>query len=204
MSTVEAVRSARRAVAIVAHPLRARILGRAQQPVSASELARQLGQPRQRVNYHVRQLARAGFLRPAAQQRKRNMVEQQYVASARAYVLAPEILGDVAPDPAVLHDAASAAHLVALCARAESELAQVIDAASAAGLRVRTLSLQTDVRFESIEQRAEFSKALLGAINQLVAQHTSPYTDDAGKPAAGRPFRLILGCYPIPGENDHG
>ena len=198
--SIETVSSARRAATILAHPLRARILSRARTPISASDLARQLGQPRQRVNYHVRQLAREGFLQAAAQQRKRNMVEQQYVASARAYVLAPNVLGDLAPDPAELQDVASAAHLVALCARAQSEITQVMDAASAAGVRVRTLSLQSDIRFESVEQRAEFTRELLDAVNDVVARHSAPFTTPDGEAAAGRPFRLMVGCYPIPGE----
>ena len=203
MSTIETVSSPRRAATVLAHPLRTRILGRARTPISASDLARQLGQPRQRVNYHVRQLAREGFLQPAAQQRKRNMVEQQYVASAQAYVLAPNVLGELAPDPAELQDTASAAHLVALCARAQSEIAVVMDAAHAAGVRVRTLSLQSDVRFASAEQRADFTRELLSAVNDVVARHTTPFTNPDGEEAPGRPFRLILGCYPIPSEDKH-
>lgn len=199
MSAIETVSQPRRAATLVMHPLRPRILAHARSPVSASELARQLGQPRQRVNYHVRQLAAAGFLQSVGQQRKRNMVEQQYVASARAYVLTPDVLGDAAPDIAEAQDHASAAHLVALCARAQSEVARVMESADAAGLRVRTLSLQTEIRFESIEQRAEFTRELLKAVSDVVARTTSPYNTPDGA-APGRPFRLMLGCYPIPGE----
>ena len=191
MSTVQTVRSPQKAAAILAHPLRPRILASSREPVSASDLARQLGQPRQRVNYHVRQLARAGFLQAAGQQRKRNMVEQQYVASARAYVLTPEVLGEAAPRADEIQDAASASHLVALCARAQSDVATVMESASAAGLRVRTLSLQSEIHFESVEQRADFTRALTQAVADVVAKHTSP---------TGRPFRLILGCYPTPSE----
>lgn len=202
MRAIEAVRQPRRAAALVAHPLRPAILARAREPISASELARRLGETRQKVHYHVRQLARAGLLARAGQQRKRNMVEQQYVASARAYVLAPEVLGPLAPDPAAIADAASAAHLVALCARAESEVARVMESASASGLHVRTLSLNADVRFESVEQRAAFTRALLAAVTDVVAKHSSPYRGPSGEAGAGRPFRLLVGCYPQPGDRD--
>ena len=200
MSAIETVAQPRRAATLVMHPLRPRILAHARNPVSASDLARRLGQPRQRVNYHVRQLAAAGFLHPVGQQRKRNMVEQQYVASARAYVLTPEVLGEAAPDLADAQDQASAAHLVALCARAQTEVARVMESADVAGVRVRTLSLQTDIRFESVEQRTEFTNELLKAVGDVVARTTSPYTTPDGAPAAGRPFRLMLGCYPVPVE----
>jgi biotin operon repressor len=198
MNTVETVRSRRRAATLLAHPLRTRILHHAREPVSASDIARALGQPRQRVNYHVRLLARDGFLEPIAQHKKRNMVEHQYVASARAYVLTPEVLGTAAPDPAADADAASAEHLVALCARAQTEVATVMEVAHAAGLRVRTLSLQSEVRFGTAQQRAEFTQALLDAISGVVAHYSSPFTnEDAGDAASGRPFRLMVGCYPI-------
>ena len=81
-------RNRQRAGALL-HPLRQRLLSLSREPASASELARRLGLPRQRVNYHVRKLEAAGFLRPAGRARKGNMIEQKYVATARAYVLSP-------------------------------------------------------------------------------------------------------------------
>lgn len=189
MKSVEAITSAPRAAAILRHPLRPHILAHAREPISASELARRLGQPRQRVNHHVRQLAREGLLRPTAQQQRRNMVEQQYVASARAYVISPEVLGAAAPGAEP--DAASAEQLVRACARAQSEVADVIATADAAGLRLRTLTLDTAIRFESAAQRTSFANELTEAIEELIARHTS----SSGQ--AGRSFRLLVGCYPL-------
>jgi biotin operon repressor len=197
MNEVETIASPLRAATLLAHPLRASILARARSPISASDLARSLGQPRQRLNYHVRQLAQAGFLVPVAQQKKRNMLEQQYVASAQAYVLAPAVLSEVAPEPAEAPDSASAAHLVALCSRAQTEIADVMAAAGAAGVRVRTVSLEAELRFESGEQRAEFNRALVAAVSDVVAAHSSPPAAAGGGPVAGRPFKLVLGCYPV-------
>ena len=201
MTTIENITDRRRAAAILAHPLRPRILAHAHHPVSASDLARRLEQPRQRVNYHVRQLAKAGFLQPAGRQTKRNMVEQQYVASARAYVLAPDVIGEVRPDVGGNADHASAAHLAALCARAQSEIAQIMQSANAAGLRVRTMSMCSDVRFQSAEQRAEFTQELLDAVSDVVARFSSPFATADHAAAPGRPFRVVLGCYPVPNES---
>jgi biotin operon repressor len=199
--SMQTLRSARTAATLIGHPLRPRILAHAREPVSAAELARRLGQPRQRVNYHVRQLANAGLLQHAGRHRKRNMVEQQYVASAQAYVLSPELLQAAGVHADETQDSASAAHLVALCARAQLEVAQVMESAHAAGLRVRTMSMQSDLRFESVEQRAEFTRELAEAVSNVVARFSSPFVDEAGTPAAGRPFRLLVGCYPVPGES---
>ena len=78
-------------------PLRLRILAEARQPASATAIAAALGRSRQAVNYHVRELARAGFLRRAGRMRKRGLIEQRYIVSARAFVLAPEMLGPLTP-----------------------------------------------------------------------------------------------------------
>lgn len=76
----EMIRDGRRAALLVQHPLRSRILNVARAPMSPSAIAAQLGESRQKVNYHVRQLRRAGFLRSAGRRRKRGLVEQRVVA----------------------------------------------------------------------------------------------------------------------------
>ena len=174
-------------LAILAHPLRPRILALARVPVSAAELARQLEQPRQRVNYHVRQLASAGLLVATDKVARRNMVEQQYLASAEAYVLAPEILGDAGPQARVAGDGGSAAELLMSCSKAAVEVARVMEAADAAGVRVRTMKVEQELFFESAEQRAAFLNELSAAISEVISRHHA---------ARGRPFRLLLGCYP--------
>jgi DNA-binding transcriptional ArsR family regulator len=81
----EIVRDGRRAALLVQHPLRSRILNIARAaPMSPSAIAAELGESRQKVNYHVRQLRRAGFLRPAGRRRKRGLVEQRVIASVGA------------------------------------------------------------------------------------------------------------------------
>src|SRR5215207_2831476 len=103
---IETVADGRRAAALVQHPVRRRILVLARTPMSASEMAGRLGLTRQGVNYHVRQLERAHFLARAERRLRRNMVEQRYVATARFYVIAPELLGQLAPHATAVHDAA--------------------------------------------------------------------------------------------------
>ena len=170
-------------------PLRLQVLEAAREPVSASDVAHRLRLPRQRVNYHVRTLARAGLLKRAGRRLKRNMAEQRYQATARAFVLLPELLGPVAPDLGRTQDAFSAAYLVANAARIQTEMAQVEFQAAAESKRVSTLSLDAEVHFESPEQRREFTQRLEQAMVDVIAQYTSPI---------GRPFRLVLACYPMP------
>ncbi|MFG0320219.1 MAG: helix-turn-helix domain-containing protein [Planctomycetota bacterium JB042] len=179
-------------------PLRLQVLARAARPRSAADIAAALDLPRQKVNYHVKELHRAGFLRPAGRRRKRNLTEQRYVATARSYVLSPALLGPLECRPVDDDDALSAACLIAAGTRLVSETARAAAAAKEAGKRLSTLTMTADVRFESAAQRERFAEALGRAVADVVARHTSPAVRDDEKPAKGRPFRLTVGCHPVP------
>ena len=202
LPAIEAVTDGPRAAVLVQHPVRRTIVALARTPISATEIAGKLGLPRQRVNYHVRKLERARFLTPADRRLRRNMVEQRYVATAQSYVIAPELLGALAPHASAARDGASAAALFSIASRAQADMTRVMTEAGAESKRVSTMSLTTDVRFETPEQRAAFAAALEEAIADVVARHTAPYTTTDGSPGEGRPFRLFLGCHPIPRTPD--
>ncbi len=199
MSTeaVEMIRDDARAAALL-NPLRRRILEALREPDSAAGLARRLRLPRQKVNYHVRELARERFLERAGRRRRRNMTEQRYVARARGYVLSPELLGHLQADRSRIEDVFSASYLLAVSAQVQSELGRARAEAEAQGKRLATLSLVSELRFETAEQRAEFAKELQRAIAGLIARHSSPYRAADGTAGRGRPFRFVAGCYPIP------
>ena len=174
-------------------PLRREILARAQTPISAAGIAAEMNKPRQLINYHVRELAKAGFLRRAGRVQKRGLVEQRYVVSAKAFVLAPEVLGDLdatAGDSATA-DKASASYLLMLATRLQKELSESWRKAESRGAALPLLSLDTEFGFASAADRARFASALTQAITKVVAQHTvTPSRSSGGT------FRLVLGCYP--------
>src|SRR5215475_14989814 len=82
-AAVGAVRD-RGAAYCLLHPVRRRILESLREPDSASGLSRRLRVPRQVLNYHIKEMARARLLRAAGRRRRRALFEQFYVASARA------------------------------------------------------------------------------------------------------------------------
>lgn len=192
---LECVSEQRRATVLL-EPLRLRILELATEPRSASELAGRMNLPRQRVNYHVRELARSGFLRPAGRRRKRNMFEQRYVAAARGFLLSPELLGAVGANWRAVSDTASAAYLLALSAQLQSDVTRTWRQATAEKKKIATLSIKSQFRFGNPRQREAFTRALSDAVVEVIARYTSPNLDPEGSPAAGRPYRLVLGCYP--------
>jgi DNA-binding transcriptional ArsR family regulator len=197
-SSLDLVREPAQAAVLLHHPLRLQILAALLEPDSATGVARRMKLPRQTVNYHVRELARARLLARAGRRRRRHFFEQCYVATARGYVLSPELLGKLAADPAQVADTLSAKYLLGLASKLQAELARSAELAAAAGKRLATLSINTELRFTSPEQRAAFNEELQRAIVETAARHSSPFTMTDGSPAEGRPFRLVVGCYPIP------
>lgn len=199
---VDLLRQPAQAAVLFYHPLRMRILEALLQPDSAAGLARRMKLPRQTVNYHVRELARALLLARAGRRKRRRLYEQCYVATACGYVFSPELLGKLAADPAQVADRFSAAYLLGLASKLQSELGRALELAEKAAKRLATLSINTELRFTSAAQRAVFTEELQRAIVDVVGRHSSPYRGADGSAAQGRPFRLVLGCYPIPPEQE--
>jgi DNA-binding transcriptional ArsR family regulator len=179
-------------------PLRTAILAQAGEPISARELGAALGLSRQRAGYHVRALARVGLLRRAGRRRRRALTEQRWVASARAYVLAPEALGPLGADPKRIHDRLSASYLLATAARLQGDVLRAAGEAEAQGARLATLTLEADLRFTGAEQRARFAAALRDAVAAVIAKHAAPAIAADGCPGEGAPYRLVLGVHGMP------
>jgi DNA-binding transcriptional ArsR family regulator len=200
---LDVLRDSGQAAVLLYHPLRLRILAALLEPDSATGVARRMNLPRQTVNYHVRELARARLLTQAGRRRRRRLYEQCYVATARGYVLSPELLGKLAADPAQVADTLSANYLLGLASKIQSELGRASQLAVKAGKRLATLSINTELRFTSPEQRAAFTEDLQRAVVEVVGRHSSPYRKDDGSAGQGRPFRLVLGCYPMPKDPEN-
>jgi DNA-binding transcriptional ArsR family regulator len=176
--------------AVVLDPARLKILTALREPDSSAGVARSLGLPRQRVGHHVRALEAAGLLTHVGERKKRNCVERLLQASARAYVLAPRLLGDLGLSADEARDRFSNTFLLAAASRVIEEVSALRPGAEAAGKKLPTLTLQTEVRFASARSQNEFLEELVASFSELVARHHRP---DA---PAGRTFRLSLLGHP--------
>ena len=175
-------------------PVRSRLLSELRTPVSAATLAGRMGLPRQKVNYHLRTLESHGLVQVDSTKQWGGLTERRLVATASSYVVSPSALGPVAPDPARGMDRLSASYLVALAARAVREVGGLLRKSEELKKRLATLSIDTEVRFRSAEDRAAFSAELTAAVAALVSR----YHDDSA--SGGRQHRLIIGAYPTPGQ----
>lgn len=184
-----------RATVLLEHPLRVAVLREARVPRSATEIAARLGETRQKVNYHVGRLREAGFLRAAGTRPRRGLEEHLYVATARRYALSPAVLGELAPSTREITDRASGEYLLALAARTQDEVGRTLAAATAAGQRLATLSIDADLHFADPGSRTAFTERLHDAVLRLVAEYSRP-----GAPGS-RPFRLVVASHPVPGDD---
>jgi DNA-binding transcriptional ArsR family regulator len=182
--------------AAMLHPTRLRILQALTEPDSAAGLARRLGEPRQRLGYHLRQLEDVGLVELVEERRRGNCTERIVRASAPAYVVDPAVLGPVAAHPGRARDGLPASYLVAVLTRGVRELARLRRLAGRSRKRLPVLTLDTEVTFASPAAQAAFADELTRAVTDVVARHHD------GLAPEGRTFRLVVGAYPIPPEAD--
>ncbi|HKQ46637.1 MAG TPA: helix-turn-helix domain-containing protein [Phycisphaerae bacterium] len=176
--------------AVLLHPIRLRLVGRLAEPNSATGLAREMGLPRQKINYHLRELEKNGLVRFVKQQRKGNCLERIVQATARSYLISPEVLGSLASDPSRIPDRFSSGYMVAVAARTIRELAILQHRADKAKQPLPTFNLQADIRFASAEDRNGFAEEL----TQEVARLTAKYHHETAP--GGRLYRFFVGGYP--------
>lgn len=184
------------AATVALEPTRSRLLAELAAPASAATLASRVGLARQKVNYHLRTLEAHGLVQLAEQRQWGGLTERLLVATAASYVVSPSALGPVAVDPDRDVDRLSASYLIALGARVVKEVGDLVRRARAAGKRLATLSVDTEVRFRSPTDRAAFTQELTLAIATLV----SKYHD--GSAPGGRAHRLVVVAHPLPQQSE--
>jgi len=191
------VRDPAQAAALL-QPQRLRLLEGLSEPDSAAGLARRFGLPRQLVNYHLRELERAGLVELVEERRRGNCVERVMRASARRIVISPEVLGGLDVGRDGVRDHFSPIALVQAAARAIRELGELQSRAVEEGGRLTTMTLESEVRFASVEARNAFAKELSDTVARLVVK----YHDAAA--AEGLGFRVVVGAYPAVSRDDSG
>ncbi|MGH9012348.1 MAG: winged helix-turn-helix domain-containing protein [Acidimicrobiia bacterium] len=179
------------AAAVALDPMRARLLAELVEPGSAGALALRIGIPRQKLNYHLRALEAHGLLELTEERKWGGITERVLRATAATYVVSPAALAETAVDPDQAADRLSARYLVALAGRLVREVGSLARRADAAGKRLPTMAIDTEIRFHSAEDRAAFADELTAAVLDLAARY---HHDD------GRPHRLVVAAHPKPEE----
>lgn len=171
-------------------PVRLRIMEHLQEPGSAAGVARQLRMPRQKINYHLRELEKRGLLELVEERRRGNCTERLLRATARSYLITPGVLGALGADPSRVADRFSSSYLVALAAKVIADLATLQQEAAAADKKLATLSLHTEIRFANAAARHRFAEELAQCIADLAAKYHDEHAE------GGRRFQFVMGVYP--------
>lgn len=190
MATVQVVDNPRHA-ALLAAPLRQRILAALDEPGSASTLATTLGITRQLAAYHVRQLETHGYVELVREEQRRGCTERIVRRTAQYLVASQEMMGAGGLDPRKVKDKFSSGYLIALATRMAREVGEAQQAAEKSGKRLPTLSTDVEIRLPSPQAREAFAEELLQAIATLAAK----YHDE--KHPDGRTYRVVVGAHPI-------
>lgn len=179
------------AASALLHPVRRQILELLEEPDSAAGIARRLRLPRQKVNYHLRELESAGHVELHSERKQGNCTERLVQRVAAHYLISPEALGMIGrTDPSEIRDQFSWAYLVATVGRALRELTTLRRRADSVKKQLPTFTLETEICFASPESLHAFSEQLSREVARLVSEHH----DETN--ASGRVFRFFIGAHP--------
>jgi len=170
-------------------PLRRRLLERLREPGSATSLAAELGLPRQRVNYHLRELERVGLVALVEERQRRGCVERLLVTTAQDFVVDPAVLGE-ARRPAAIQDRFASEQLIATGAGLVRDVARMRSRAREQGRRLLTFAIETEVRLGAPADLERFTDVLARRIAETVQEFDTP--------RGGRRYRVVAGGHPAP------
>jgi DNA-binding transcriptional ArsR family regulator len=156
------------------HPSRLRVLDALREPDSAAGVARRLDEPRQRVNHHVRELAKAGLVIDAGERRKGNFVEQLYEATAGTYVLSPRLTWGDRDRLRAATDQVALDQLIHFGETVARDAAALLDRAAFDGEQIPSAAVSAVVRLPDADARAAFLDEYLGLLRDLVERHARP------------------------------
>jgi len=180
------VRDAERLGAL-AHPMRVQILAALREPASAATVARAIGQPRQKVNYHLKELETAGLIEPVGERRVGNFVESLYRAVARTFLVSPEVIWADPRRAETLGRQLSMQTLVLLGERLQRDAAILLDRATFDGEEIASASVVAEAHFADEADREAFLGEYLRMTAELLERHGNK---------DGEPYRVIFAAYP--------
>src|SRR4051812_3777023 len=178
-------------------PIRRRLLERLRRPASATEMAAEMAMSRQRLNYHLRELEKAGLVHLVEERQRRGCVERILAARADAFVVDPAVMGSRAARAIKVsaQDRYSAEHLIDAAGDVVRHVARMRTRAEQEGTRLLTFAIDTEVSFATPADLDRFTTALAEFVARAAGTDNHP---------GGRRFRILLGGHPAPAPHASG
>ena len=171
----------------LAHPIRVQVLEALRDEASAATVARRIGLSRQKVNYHLKELERAGLVQRVEERRAGNFIETLYRAVARTFLVSPEVAWADGRRFETLASQHALETLVLLGERLQRDAAGLLDRAAYDGAQIASASVTAEVSFADEEEREAFLNEYLEAIAPLLKRYGAK---------EGAPYRVMLAAYP--------
>jgi DNA-binding transcriptional ArsR family regulator len=175
------------ALQVLGNPLRVRILELLREPGSAATVAREVGETRQKVNYHLKELERVGLVAPAGERRAGNFIETLYQAVGRSFLISPRVAWSDRRRVDALRQQHSLENLVMVGARLQQDAITLLDRAAFDGEQIASAAVEADVHFADEQDRAAFLEEYLAAVQELCDRYGA---------RDGLPYRVVLAAHP--------
>ena len=169
-------------------PLRRQLLEGLRQPASASELGLRLGLSRQKVNYHLGVLERAGLVRLVETRARRGFTERVLQATASEFVVDPQLMGE--RQALRSRDRYAADHLVQVASDTLRAVSRQQAEADRAQKRLLTFTIEADVSFEQPADVYRFTESVAEAVRAAAETY--------GVLSGGQRYRVVVGGHPAP------
>jgi DNA-binding transcriptional ArsR family regulator len=176
------------ALQVLLHPLRIEILEALRAPQSAASVARGLGQPRQKVSYHLKELERAGLVRAVEQRRAGNFFETVYEAVARTFVVAPEAAWSDPQRVDAMRSQQAIERLVTVGERLQHDAIALLDRAAFDGEEIASAAVEAELHFADEDDRAAFIDEYFTLLGQLCDKYGA---------RRGLPYRVVVAAHPM-------
>jgi DNA-binding transcriptional ArsR family regulator len=175
------------ALHVLGHPLRVRILEALREPGSAATVAREVGEARQKVNYHLKELERVGLVAPVGERRSGNFIETLYEAVARSFLVSPRVAWSDRRRVDALRQQHSLERLVLVGGQLERDAISLLDRAAFDGEQIASAAVEVDVHFVDEKDRAAFLEKYIAAVQELCDRYGS---------REGLAYRVVMAAHP--------
>ncbi|MDN4073852.1 ArsR/SmtB family transcription factor [Fictibacillus terranigra] len=175
--------------AALLHPIRSELLSALKEPASATEIAKQLNETPQKINYHLKALEKVGLVFRAGTRNVRNLVEVLYQAVAKTLIFSDSL--GLSPEASQkLKDQHALAHVLSLTETMKKDALQLMERAE--DQQIPSAVLQSTVSLSNEEERNQFINEYFSLLQQLVGKYQS------GKKEQGEDFQVSIAVYPKP------
>ncbi len=159
----------------------------------AAAVARPIGETRQKVHSHLKELEAAGPARVVGERRAGNLVEVPFEAVARRFVISPRTTRTDERRIDTLRHQASLDRLVDVGDRLQHDAVVLLDRTAFDHEEIASLAVEIDVSFADEAHRAAFLHEYIEAVQALCSRHGS---------RDGEAYRVVLAAHPKVESNE--